>query len=322
MIYLACYKEPSFTARKSKLMGDVKQVQTSLGGDEIYPLLKGKGNFRYGVADSYKGNRDDSKLTEEGIQLKEWVKELTEWAGENLGMACDNAEADDYVGILNSRFIDEGHTVIMSHIDKDLNQLIGHHHNFKKNETYTVDSQTGYHWLCKQTLMGDAADNIEGLAGIGIKTAEKMLASCTPATWWDVVCKSYQQQYRDEWEERLRVCGNLVFMRTLESDLRNLSFEEIKDIYTWTTTWGIGLSAQTQETCQQTSSDLSTRSSTELQEEDTSERNKSTATPSSESLEKLDEPRQSKSPSGESTPAVVSRSTRKSNRKAKTTSNS
>ena len=323
MVYLACYKEPSKAKRRTKLMEDIGRVQKSLGGDEIYPLFKGKDNFRMSVIDTYKGNRDESKMNEEMLQLKEWVSDLTDWAGEHVGMACHGAEADDYVGILNKQFTEQGHTVIMSHIDKDLNQLVGFHHNFNKNLLYTIDPTTGYHWLYKQTLMGDAADNIMGLDRIGIKTAEKMLATTGPEGWWDTVCKAYQKEHKDEWEEKLRICANLVFMRTEEAQLRNLSFNEIKDIYSWEKqTLVIGQSARTQVSCQQESLDSSTKSSTKQPDDDTSVKSKSTATPSRKSRAKSDEPKSLKNPSGESTQAVVNRSTKKSNRSAKTTSSS
>lgn len=321
MVYLACYKEPSKAKRRTKLLEDIGRVQKSLGGDEIYPLFKGKNNFRYNVIDTYKGNRDESKMDEEQLQLREWVADLTDWAGEHVGMTCHGAEADDYVGILNKQFTEQGHNVIMSHIDKDLNQLIGYHHNFNKNELYTVLPRDGYYMLYKQTLMGDAADNITGLNRIGVKTAEKMLDACEPYEWWEMLCDAYKKEFNNEWAEKLRICANLVFMRTREEDLRDLSFEEVKDIYQWEQqTLVIGLSAVTQDSsCQQESSDLSMKSLIELLDDDTSERNKSTATPSKESLEKSEEQRQSKNQSGKNTRAAVNRSTKTSNRSAKKT---
>ena len=292
MVYLACYKEPSFTKRKAKLLEDVKRVQHSLEADEIYPLFKGKDNFRYNVISTYKGNRDDSKLDEEGVKLKERVNELTLWAGEHLGMACHGAEADDYVGILNVQFMTEGHNVIMSHIDKDLNQLVGWHHNFNKNERYYITPEVGYHWLCKQTLMGDAADHVEGLAKIGIKTAEKLLEATPIENWWELLCEKYKAQYNNEWQDKLAICANLVYMRTSEEQLRPLSFEEIKECYRWeTNTTDIGQSVQTQEACPEESSALFTSSLTEAPDESTSVKSKSTRTRSRKSQERSAEPR-------------------------------
>lgn len=320
MVYLACYKEPSFARRKAKLLEDVKRVQNSLEADEIYPLFKGVGNFRFNVIDTYKGNRSNKELDDETIKLKERVKELTTWAGENLGMACDNAEADDWVGILNKKFLEEGHNVIMSHIDKDLNQLIGWHHNFNKNETYEINPITAYHWLCKQTLMGDAADNIAGLDRIGIKTAEKMLDSTSPENWWDLICKAYQDAYSGDWQDKLAICANLVYMRTDEDKLRALSFEEIKETYRWEPlTLDTGALAQTQDSLHRESSDLSTESLIELLDGSTSVKNKSTPTRSRKSQERSAGPRSSKKPSGETTQAPVRQSTKTSRSKAKTT---
>ena len=50
------------------------------------------------------------------------------------------------------------------------------------------------HWM-QQVLSGDHTDNIEGLVGVGPKTAEKMLEGATTVEeMWDKVVKSYEKK--------------------------------------------------------------------------------------------------------------------------------
>lgn len=99
-------------------------------------------------------------------------------------------EADDAIGI------DAGNTpdcVIVS-IDKDLLQIPGRHYNFVKQQFTTVNNHSGIRFFYKQLLMGDKADNIKGVAGIGEVKAEKILNAAEDyceAAWFDIVRATY-----------------------------------------------------------------------------------------------------------------------------------
>lgn len=99
-------------------------------------------------------------------------------------------EADDAIGI------DAGNNsdcVIVS-IDKDLLQIPGKHYNFVKQQFTTVNAHSGMRFFYKQLLMGDKADNIKGVAGIGEVKAERILNSsedyCEEA-WFNIVRATY-----------------------------------------------------------------------------------------------------------------------------------
>jgi DNA polymerase-1 len=98
----------------------------------------------------------------------------------------DGVEADDYIACLARRAADAGMAVVIASADKDFMQLVsarvGLLNPNDKSETVWTDGQvrakTGVEplqivdWL---SLMGDSADNIPGVPGIGPKTAADLL---------------------------------------------------------------------------------------------------------------------------------------------------
>jgi DNA polymerase-1 len=98
----------------------------------------------------------------------------------------DRVEADDYIACLARRAADAGMSVVIASADKDFMQLVsarvGLLNPGDKRETVWTDEQvrakTGVEpaqivdWL---SLMGDSADNIPGVPGVGPKTAADLL---------------------------------------------------------------------------------------------------------------------------------------------------
>lgn len=80
-------------------------------------------------------------------------------------------EADDILGITQYNTKD---TIIVS-IDKDLDMIPGLHYNFVKEIIYSIDECQALYNFYKQLLMGDTADNVKGVEGIGPKKAYKIL---------------------------------------------------------------------------------------------------------------------------------------------------
>ena len=101
-------------------------------------------------------------------------------------ICIQNQEADDVMATLAERAAGEGATVRLATSDKDLMQLVNERIRMipptKANEELDaagVLNKTGVHpsqivdWLA---LIGDVADNIPGVNGIGPKTATKLLS--------------------------------------------------------------------------------------------------------------------------------------------------
>ena len=144
----------------------------------------GKKTFRNEIYAEYKGTRKPmpDELREQLPKLKELLKAMNIYIVEQLGV-----EADDLIGSLSKKFnID---TVIVSG-DRDLLQLIDDTtevHLTKKGITDTavmniqslkeVMNLEPYQVVELKALMGDASDNIPGVAGIGEKTAMSLIDS-------------------------------------------------------------------------------------------------------------------------------------------------
>jgi predicted small secreted protein len=160
--------------------------------------LTGKGNFRddFAVTRPYKANRKGNKKPTHYEALRDylaWSWDATIW---------DGMEADDAVAIEATELGDKG--VIVS-LDKDLDQVVGHHYNFAKGLHYYVDEETAKFNFYMQFLTGDVVDNIEGVRGIGPKRAKKLLEGKTETEMWDVIVELLG-------EERAIENGHLLYM--------------------------------------------------------------------------------------------------------------
>ncbi len=142
---------------------------------------------RHADFEAYKANRQEAP--EDLLSSIPDIKKIIE--GFNLPVVeCDGYEADDIIGALAQQAEKEGYEVFMVTPDKDFGQLVT-----DKIKIYKPGYQGGKveimgakevceKWGIKNVsqvidilgLMGDASDNIPGIAGIGEKTAAKLLA--------------------------------------------------------------------------------------------------------------------------------------------------
>lgn len=136
----------------------------------IYLSAGRKETFRAKLNPSYKANRTQPKPLHYEF-LKNYLKDI--WNAE----VAVGEEADDLMGIAQASYegrFAEDETIICS-IDKDLKQIPGHHYNFVREEFDFVTPEQGLLFFYKQLLIGDKADNIPGVAGIGPVKAGKIL---------------------------------------------------------------------------------------------------------------------------------------------------
>ena len=138
----------------------------------------------------YKANRQEAP--EDILSAIPDIKKIVN--GFNIPvMELDGFEADDVIGTLSIQAANAGYEVFMVTPDKDYGQLVS-----EKIKIYKPGYQGGdveilgpaevcAKWNIKDVsqvidilgLMGDAVDNIPGIAGIGEKTAAKLLAEYT-----------------------------------------------------------------------------------------------------------------------------------------------
>tara|TARA_R110002051_G_scaffold325580_1_gene429042 strand:+ start:152 stop:985 length:834 start_codon:yes stop_codon:yes gene_type:complete len=134
--------------------------------------------FRYGIAKTkpYKYNRKGGTPKPPIFYaLKEYIQQKWGFYG------VPGLEADDLVAIFRNEFQD---SVICSP-DKDvLEQLVGRHFNYGKQEFVNTTEQEADEFLVKQVLMGDSTDGIPGIPKVGKKTAEKWIDQAN----YDIEC--------------------------------------------------------------------------------------------------------------------------------------
>ena len=129
-------------------------------------FLTGKGNFRYDVQPTYKQNRSGKPKPEHLPDLREYL-----WQEYDAKMS-EGQEADDDITI---RATDLGPSTVIASIDKDFLQVPCWHYNINRKTMKRVTPFEGLKFVYSQILMGDAADNVFGLKGIGLVKSNKML---------------------------------------------------------------------------------------------------------------------------------------------------
>jgi 5'-3' exonuclease len=262
ILYQIAHYQPSPALCKKAFDSRLSEIMTEVSALSGAVFIKGQNNFRYQAASDYKGNRKDNLEPE----VKDRLDMLYKYA-QDFCIESDNAEADDYCGIAFKLAQDEGKSAIVCHIDKDLDALPGWHYNFRKKEFYQVTPETGYAFLMKQILMGDATDNIQGIKGLGPKTAEKILANVTHRHMFTTVIDTYRSKCGNTWLEDFVKSANLIWIRDNADNCRPLTYEELKEKLEWKTT-DIGIHLQSD---QQTPLDSSTTLEILKQEDNTLE---------------------------------------------------
>lgn len=170
------------------------------GANSFSMYLTGGNQWRqkYATIQKYKGNRDNMvKPVHYDLLRAHLVKK---WGS----YVVDFIEADDAVVMeyVERRPYED---VVISHIDKDIDQQEGLHLNYKTREFYVVDEHTALMNFYTQLLTGDSIDNIPGLSekrpkrGIGAKTAATILdGATTEREMFGRVHQKYVEKYGEE----------------------------------------------------------------------------------------------------------------------------
>lgn len=145
--------------------------------------------FRHKMYEAYKGTR--KPMAEELRQQVPVIKEVLQAMGVVI-VEQEGYEADDILGTLALRCEKEGLLVSLVSGDRDLLQLASEHIKIRIPKTkrtgteiedyYAADVKEKYQVTPKEfidvkALMGDTADNIPGVPGIGEKTATALIVS-------------------------------------------------------------------------------------------------------------------------------------------------
>ena len=219
LLFQAC-----FGAQSTVDWGDVKSVQADINkakntfratireyqnvtGVKPYVLaLSSPTNFRKKQWDQYKMNRKDGERPILLPELRDWVKESYPT------IVIDDLEADDVLGILATKHPGE---IIHASMDKDLLGIPGKMLYVKKNRKHQLidispQDAKRFHYL--QTMMGDGADGVPGVSGIGPAKAAKYMD--TFGVSWQTVVRCYTDNGLSE-AEALR---NAIMVKILDND--------------------------------------------------------------------------------------------------------
>jgi DNA polymerase-1 len=191
--YFAFIKNPRINSKgmdTSAIMGFMNALMDVIKREKPDHLAvafdKGGSDYRYEMYQEYKAHRDE---TPEAIKIAvPYIQELLKAMHIPI-MEKTGFEADDLIGTLAKQAEKEGYKVFMVTPDKDFAQLVSENIFIYKPARMGNDIEI---WGIPEVLekfeierpeqvidflgmMGDAADNIPGLPGVGEKTAKKFL---------------------------------------------------------------------------------------------------------------------------------------------------
>ena len=147
-----------------------------------------KESFRRGFYPQYKMNRRKKSIEIDIIDILSQINELKDNILPRIGyinnFTQSGYEADDLVAHFCLATAGSGDRKIIVSSDNDLYQLLGprtSNYNLGKKALYShEDFQKEYHcfpsqWIQVKAIAGDTSDGIDGVPGVGIKTAIKHL---------------------------------------------------------------------------------------------------------------------------------------------------
>lgn len=144
--------------------------------------------FRHEMYPAYKATRN--KTPEDLHAQIPWIIEILKTLGVPV-LQCDGYEADDIIATVAKKCEEQGRECRILSGDKDLMQLVTEKTQILKPENgggWKITDADGVfaEWGVKPvqlldllSLYGDTADNIPGVQGIGVKTADKLLTDYT-----------------------------------------------------------------------------------------------------------------------------------------------
>lgn len=208
--YRAAYSSEGDTrlvaAEKVDELMDNIVFATTKRDEDIEVFLTGKGNFRYDISPTYKANRKDKEKPEHLSYIREYIVKV--W---NASVSSGQ-EADDDIATRAAE-LDYECTIVST--DKDFKQIPCRHYNPNKDEFADVSEFDATTFFYKQMLMGDTADNIEGIRGVGPVKAGRMLQDCTTEQeLYDKVLSVYEGD-----ADRMLMTARLLWLRRKEDDL-------------------------------------------------------------------------------------------------------
>lgn len=195
------------TDKIDEIMEGIFSACNSYNRDFRYSVyLTGQGNFRHEISPVYKATRPKEKPITLSLSKQYMVDKYN-------AVVTEGQEADDAIAIeANKLGYDD---VIIVSVDKDFKQLPCLLYNYRTGVWIKIDELGSKYNFWKQVLMGDRVDNIKGVEGIGVKTAEKILKGlATEEEMFKASLNAYEGDL-----EALTECAQLVYLRRKEGEM-------------------------------------------------------------------------------------------------------
>jgi hypothetical protein len=215
----------------SNLNQSIRNIVDDCGADSyrLYLTSDDRSNFRIQTATikEYKGNRKTEKpfwyQTIRNYLILERDAEIVRFmeADDALGVAQCESLHHQAQGLEDPRYpkVPDWDTTIICSLDKDLDTIPGWHYNWHKKEKYYVDDIQALRNFYCQLLVGDTADNIHGLSGVGprSKYLDNIQNCDTEVEMFKIARTMYEKYYGNYWADFLEENFKLLWIkRTME----------------------------------------------------------------------------------------------------------
>ena len=167
----------------------IDDLGANLSADDYVVALTDKNNFRKDVLPTYKSNRKEKRKPIVLNAMREHIMK------KHNGIIWDNLEADDVMGIMATEPALNEERILVS-IDKDMRTIPCNLSQDGTTIEQIPEKIANYNFMI-QTIMGDKVDGYNGIEGVGIKTAEKLIKKYTNVTLldlWKIVKGIYKEK--------------------------------------------------------------------------------------------------------------------------------
>lgn len=162
-----------------------RSLVEEMGGDKVIVALEGNPKFRHELYPEYKANRYQDQSPEVKQEWENFNRQKRIIFSILARLPVEvvkhpDYEGDDLIGKLVTSVYKDDQCVVIT-ADTDFIQLFDVTSNVKIYNPIQKEwvDRPGYNYAVWKALVGDKADNIQGIPRVGPKTAEKILAGTT-----------------------------------------------------------------------------------------------------------------------------------------------
>lgn len=226
---IECYQHTgSFNSYTKTLKQYISNIydEANLYAHQLYVEKPSSKCFRFPLAVSkpYKGKRSNPLYPRPLL-----LNKLKEWGVDNLSaIAVSKIETDDALAIKQSKRVDKDSIICCN--DKDLLMVQGNHFRLHRDHRDHIRTEgfgeiflknnnkdlggTGNKFFFAQMLIGDKADNYDGLVGCGVKSKwiSELMTCDSYKQGLELVIAAYKDKFGDDWYEPLLEQGRLAWM--------------------------------------------------------------------------------------------------------------